>query len=190
MTTPTREPTTVYAGDTITWTKTVDDYPASEGWTLSYTFRSPNGVELSVDATASGDDYSVSVPTEQSAKLSPGLVKWTAFITDAGDTQRFTVGSGIMTVVANPESTEASPDPRSFARQALEAVEAAIKENAGRSEGSVTYPDGRTISYRNHAELLQLRRELLNEVRAEEQAAKMAAGLDSGAIVRIRFSAT
>jgi hypothetical protein len=36
---PTKEPLTIRAGDTIKWTKSIDDYKASDGWSLSCSFR-------------------------------------------------------------------------------------------------------------------------------------------------------
>ena len=49
---PTKEPLTIRAGDTIKWTKSLDDYKASEGWTLKYAFRGNAGT---VDITGSED---------------------------------------------------------------------------------------------------------------------------------------
>ena len=41
---PTKEPLTIRAGDTIEWTKSIDDYKASDGWTLKYSFRGTGGI--------------------------------------------------------------------------------------------------------------------------------------------------
>ena len=49
-TVPTKEPLTIRAGDTIEWTKSLDDYKASAGWTLSYSFRGTGGT---IDITSS-----------------------------------------------------------------------------------------------------------------------------------------
>ena len=37
-TVPTKEPLTIRAGDTIEWTKSIDDYKASNGWKLKYAY--------------------------------------------------------------------------------------------------------------------------------------------------------
>ena len=41
---PTKEPLTIRTGDTIEWTKSIDDYKASDGWTLNYSFRGTVGI--------------------------------------------------------------------------------------------------------------------------------------------------
>ena len=187
MTIQTREPSKAYAGDTISWTKAVADYPASEGWTLKYGLRSKDKLELTVTATASGDDYAAEITPAQSVGLPVGFLSWVAFVVKVGETERHTVGTGQLEILANPEEG-AGGQPLSTARQALEAVNAALIENAARPEGSITFSDGRTVSYRNHAELVQLRNVLMGEVRNEEKAAKIAAGMDSGSNIRIRFT--
>ena len=49
---PTKEPLTIRTGDTIKWTKSIDDYKASDGWSLSYSFRGTGGT---IDITSSAD---------------------------------------------------------------------------------------------------------------------------------------
>ena len=51
-TVPTKEPLTIRAGDMIKWTKSLDDYKASDDWTLKYSFRSTGGT---IDITSSAD---------------------------------------------------------------------------------------------------------------------------------------
>lgn len=189
MTIPTREPTKAYCGDTIAWTKTLNDYEASEGWTLKYAFRSKDRLELTVTATADGEGYSATITPADSAALPVGVLSWAAFVVNADESQRYTVATGTIEILINPAEGKGQ-EPLSTARQALEAVNVALIENAARPEGSITFSDGRTVSYRNHAELVQLRNALLSEVRNEEKAAKIAAGMDSGANIRIRFSAS
>jgi len=186
MSTPTREPSLAYSGDSITWTKTVADYPPSGGWTLKYSFRSKDRLELTATATTSGDGYAVTITPAQSALFPIGWMAWTSFVVNVGATERHAVGSGQIQIFNNPETGE-GVQPLSTARQALSAVDAALIENAARPEGSVTFPDGRTVSYRNHAELQSLRNSLLSEVRAEEVKARVASGKKSGSNIAITF---
>ena len=51
-TVPTKEPLTIRAGDTIEWTKSINDYKARDGWTLKYAFRGSAGT---IDITGSAD---------------------------------------------------------------------------------------------------------------------------------------
>ena len=64
--TATTEPARVTAGDTIAWTKTLSDYPASAGWVLAYTLINA-GAKITITAAASGDDHAVTVLAATSA---------------------------------------------------------------------------------------------------------------------------
>jgi hypothetical protein len=119
--------------------------------------------------------------------LPVGFLSWVAFVVNVGETERHTVGTGQIEILANPEEGSGI-QPLSFNRLALAAAEAALLENASRPEGSITFSDGRTVSYRNHAEIRQLIDDLRGKIRNEEKAAKIAAGMDSGSNIRIRFT--
>ena len=64
--TPTKEPLEIRAGDTVTWKKSVDDYRASDGWTLKYSLRG-NGETIDITSTASDDAHLVSETAATSA---------------------------------------------------------------------------------------------------------------------------
>ena len=51
---PTTEPTSIIAGDTLAWTKSLADYEASL-WTLTYYLRGPSA--QTITATTSGGDF-------------------------------------------------------------------------------------------------------------------------------------
>ena len=48
-----KEPTQIRAGDTIKWKQSIDDYRASDGWTLSYSFRGTGGT-IDITSTTEG----------------------------------------------------------------------------------------------------------------------------------------
>ena len=50
-----KEPTQIRAGDTIKWKRSVDDYKASDGWTLKYAFRGSAGT-IDITGSADGND--------------------------------------------------------------------------------------------------------------------------------------
>ena len=56
--TPTKEPETVRAGDTIKWKKSVSDYAASDGWTLKYSLRGQS-TAIDLTSTADGDEHPI-----------------------------------------------------------------------------------------------------------------------------------
>ena len=73
---PTTEPTELRAGDTWKWTRSLSDYPASI-WTLTYVLVQA-AVQKSITASASGDDFSVSVAKATTAAYAEGLWSWVA----------------------------------------------------------------------------------------------------------------
>src|SRR3990167_1080353 len=94
---PTTEPAEVRAGDTVEWTKSLGDYPASDGWTLKYAMRGPMVIDIT--ATASGSSYAVSVAKTVSALWIAGLYYWQAYVEKGSD--RHTVGTGRITIAPN-----------------------------------------------------------------------------------------
>jgi hypothetical protein len=184
-TTATREPTQIYAGDSATWIKSVPEYPASGGWTLTYTFKDWGGIKLQKDAVASGDDYQFTITPAESAQFESGVLAWGAVVSNADDSEIHTVATGAIQVMGNPQD---STDPRSAAKQALDAINAILPEIASRPEGVITYADGKSITYTSPEQLIKMRSMLIAEVRQEEKASRIAQGLDSGNNIRIRFS--
>jgi len=68
---PDREPTRIRAGDTITWRKTLSEFPASLGWVLYY--RLINTVaKQDITAAADGDAHLVTVTKAASAGYAAG----------------------------------------------------------------------------------------------------------------------
>lgn len=92
---PTTEPDLLFAGDTCKWTKTISDYPSSDGWTLVYSFRGPSAF-TDVTAATSGSGYAVTIPLATTTPLQAGGYTWSARVTKAGET--YTVGRGVLNV--------------------------------------------------------------------------------------------
>lgn len=127
MTVATIEPTSVRAGDSLAWTKTLDDYPAT-AWTLKYAFKNAS-LGFEITATASGSDHAVLVTPTTSAAYTAGTYAWQARVTNIADaTLKYTVDAGELTVAASLFTT-VSTDPldvRTFARKMLDQVELAL----------------------------------------------------------------
>lgn len=137
---PTEVPTTITAGETAEWKITLADYPADEGWTLSYAFlRYDSGMPITFDAGASDSDHLVSVGKDITQTWLPGDYNGQAFIASA--TERFKVWEGKLTV--NPDYVlSGGQDTRTIARKTLDAFDAAIlavakAQSSGRS-GSIS----------------------------------------------------
>lgn len=101
---PTQEPVSARAGDTWRWTRDLSDYPAPT-WALTYVLYSSTAL-FSIAATASGSTHSVDVPPATTAAYPAGRYDWVAHVSNGID--RFQVGTGVITVLANMAQTAAA----------------------------------------------------------------------------------
>lgn len=180
MATATTEPDVIVAGDTAKWLRSLDDYPASASWVLTYTLVSA-AQRYNFSATASGSDHLVTVAATTTAAWVAGTYTWRAQVSKAGEV--YTVGSGSIKV---RPSFSAATDGRSHARKALEAIEAVIE---GRATSEVLEYEiaNRRLKYIPLSELLQLRDRYRAEVAREDAAQRAAAGLPDTRRVFVRF---
>ena len=178
--TQTTEPTAVYAGDTVAWTKVLGDYPASV-WTLRYSLVRDGG-SIAITATASGDQHVVSVPAATSATWIPAEYVWTAYVTSGTD--RYTVETGTIQVKANP--TAGGYDSRSQVKRTLDAINALLE---GRTVSDVTSYSigGRSVSKMAISELLVWQSKYQSMYASEMAADRVARGLATGRKILTRF---
>jgi hypothetical protein len=179
---PTAVPASVNAGDTIQWTRSISDYPASSGWALSYVLINAAG-KISIAGSASGADFAVTVAAATSALWTPGTYDWREQVSKAGEV--FTTGSGRITV-APSFTTNATLDNRSKARQDLEMIDARL---GGSTLNLVAEYEiaGRRVKNYSIDELLVLRDRYAGMVAKEDAAANVAAGLPDRRRAYVRF---
>lgn len=170
-TTPTTEPTSIIAGDTAKWLKTLADYPASAGWTLVYTLINADH-KISISTTAQGDDHLVNVSAATTAAWHAGAYDWRAQATLVGEV--YTVASGRMTIGASFDAV-VKLDNRSSSRKMLDAVEAVMLKTASTNVQEYEIA-GRRLKHYSMGELLQLRDRLRGEVAREDAAINAANG--------------
>jgi hypothetical protein len=184
---PTTEPARVVAGDTLTWSKSLSDYPATI-WTLKYRGINAAG-KFDITATASGTDYLITVTAAASSAWVAGDYAWTAWVEKgSGPTaERVTVGSGTITVAANI-ATLNTLDARTDAAKILDQLMAAYKSYTA-SNGLVAEYEiaGRRMKYRSAADILEQIDRWKATVAAEKRAERIAAGLGGGNKVLVRF---
>jgi hypothetical protein len=178
---PSLEPAVVHAGDTLQWSRTLADYPASAGWVLSYVLINASR-RYTFEAQADGDAHRVTVAASASAGWAAGRYDWRARVARAGEV--FTVGEGRLEV--RPSLSAATHDGRSTARRALEAVEAYLADPARLDAASYEIA-GRKLSRYSLTELWAHRDRLRFEVGREEDAQRLAAGLPARGRVLVRF---
>jgi hypothetical protein len=182
---PTSEPTRFRAGDTVAWTKSLADFPASDGWILHYRFINQSH-KIDVTATASGSDHLVSIAAAVSALYIAGDYTWASWVTIGSD--RYTVETGRLTILPDLAAvTAAGFDSRSTAKKTLDLLDSALLTygaNAWTQEYSIA---GRTMRFRSAGEFMSLRSKLKLEVLQEENADRIKNGFRPRNRLNVRF---
>jgi len=182
---PTIEPTEFYPGDTLKWNRQdlSDDYPASEGWSLTYYFRGPEG-KFDISASADGDYFAVSVTPTTTATYKPGDYTWTTKVGLGSDV--YTIDHGSCTVQTDLATKGAGYDPRSHVKKVLDALEAAILKKASKDQLS-TSVDGISIQRMTPEQILLWYSKYKTMYKAELDAEKVSKGLATGNKILTRF---
>lgn len=177
METLTQEPAELTAGNTWTWTRAFDDFPAGT-WTLAYHFRNAtSNFDISGgEIVASGTTFVVTKAAAATASLTAGRYSWAAYATNGA--QRYLAASGEM-VVAPDMATAGPVDGRSTARQMLDAIEAYLVDPNNLSAARYAI-GGRSLDRWPRDKLLAERTRLRFEVQAEQ-------GVQGGPDSRRRF---
>lgn len=180
---PSIEPARIVAGDSVSWTRSVPDYPATDGWTLRYRLINADQ-KYDVAAAASGADYLVTVAAAVTAGWAAGDYSWQAYV-DGVSSERHTVAEGSITIQPDLAAQAAGYDARTHAQKTLAAIEAwLLNHDAAVASYQIA---GRSMAYIPTPELLRLRDKLRAEVRAELAAERVARGLDAGNRLYTRF---
>lgn len=168
---PTIEPQTFRAGDFLTWSKSLTDYPANAGWSLAYTLINAAG-KITINASVSGADHLVSVPAATTATYVAGGYTWMARVTKA--TEIYTIGQGSIEILPNLAAAGVlTYDGRSHAKIMLEAIEAAFEGRA--SSTQLEYEiSGRRVRNMTPEELIKWRSFYKAEVAKEANAESFA----------------
>ena len=176
---PTTEPSTITPGDTVKWTRSLPDYPASDGWVLTYELVNES-IRYALTATASGADHLVTVVASTSAVYMSGVYDWRARVRKEDEV--YTVASGRVTVRSGFGS---AIDARSEPRQALAAIEATLlgRGTAATAEYEIA---GRRLKYIPLPDLIRLRDRYRIDVAREDSAARAAAGLPNPGRIYVR----
>lgn len=163
--TPSRIPAELRAGDTITWRRTLADYPASDGWELRCTLVGPGAV-YNLVAVPDADGHVFTAPAATTAGWSPA--GYQALETAHKSGERYTLGSVRVVVLQDLAAASTGMDTRSHARKVLDSLNAWLESKAP-TAGEVQIADRRIRNY-DLAELLALRDRYAAIVRREEAA--------------------
>lgn len=155
-------PDRISAGTTVTYTRTLADYPASAGWTLTLYLAGPK--VLKAEAAASGDDHVVLLTAAQTATLEQGTYRWVERVTKAAEA--YDVASG--TIGVDPDLADAADGELQLSDEKLLALlDAAISGQV--TDGIASYQiGGRAVSKIPLTELTAMRNSLRNAVAAAQ----------------------
>lgn len=175
-------------GDTLNYATTVAGYAASDGWTLSFRLiPRTSGSAISITCTADDDDpdaHRAEVSAATTAAWAAGVYNWASWVSKASE--KYSVSTGVITLVADPRTATAPYDLRSDAQVALDNVRATIRGKASADVLKYTIA-GRSLERYPMAELIQLESKLSAEVAREMDAARIAAGLKSRRRIMLRL---
>lgn len=180
-------PTTIYAGDSLDFDTVVAGYSAADGWALTFRLvpQAQGGSPVSISTLANGEAHNANVSASTTASWGAGAYTWLAYVTKAGE--RFTVANGRLEIAANPATAAAGLDTRTHARKVLEAIDALIEGRATVDQEEISIA-GRSLKRIPVPDLIKLRQTYVAEVRREDDAARIAAGMGTSRRVYVRFA--
>ena len=181
---PTKEPLEIRAGDTVKWKKTVDDYRASDGWTLKYSLRG-NSTTIDLTSTASGDEHLISETPSTSAAWAAGHYDVVGYVEKTGE--RHTVYESRIEVLPDLVAAGDSYDGRTHVKKTLDNIESVLENRASKEVEESTI-EGVMIKRIPHDTLLMMRSKYLNWYQQEQAAERIKIGLGSSNHILTRFS--
>lgn len=172
--TPTIEPDEIRAGDTVTWLKSLPDYLANDSWVLSYRLISPSA-HYDILTTSSGSDHLAEVIAATTATYTPGEYTLIGWVTKASE--RYSIPSKKINVLPDLAAEAAGYDSRSNARKTLDLLDAALLAQGSNAWVQEYEISGRRMKFRSVGELMAFRDSVAAQVKAEENADRLKAGL-------------
>lgn len=187
---PDTEPTSITAGDTLEWTKSLSDYSAAD-YSLHYRLRGPENIDIADGCiTASGTDFEVVIPAATTVSWGAGEYVLYGWVTSAG-------GESIKVVETKVEikpdfrTAKSIIDARNHNKRTLDAIEAVIEGRAGRADKSYTISLGgheRSLESIPHNELIALHSRYEARVKQDEAADRVSKGQKGSNKINIRIT--
>jgi hypothetical protein len=178
---PTCEPDTFTAGETLQWTRSFPAYPAST-YTLKYALQM-GATLLTIVASASANDFAVTVADTTTAAFPPGVYLWTAFAETSGGATRTVIARGALTILPSPLIALGT----THASRMLGLIEAALENRIPNGLQS-TDIDGQRIDRIDVPSLFRLRDKYRAKVLAEQKLLAAQCGRRGRQSIGIRFT--
>ena len=124
-----RLPFTFRAGDTLQWTESHPEYPASNGWQIKYVLHNKNAHPITLESTADGDKHAFSKSAADTAGYDAGQYTYVRLaVKDSGaDQQRYTLSTGSVEIQINLGEA-GTADTRSFNQKMVDLLENVLLE--------------------------------------------------------------
>ena len=183
---PTREPDSIQAGDTLTWKRSLSDYPASS-WVLSYRLTSTTAQLATIAASADGDDHLVSVAPATTAAWTAGDYELRGQAYNSTTGAKHTVFVANVKILADLMAENASGnDQRTHAAKMVAKYETVL-EAMGTGTNQTISVDGETYSRKDEDRIRARLKEYRQEVANEESLERINRGQAPKGIHRIHF---
>jgi hypothetical protein len=186
---PTYEPREFAAGETPRWRKSLDDFPASEGWALDYYLRG-DGAGFDVQASADGDDFLVEVPADSTEGLTPGNYRWQGWVSKGAERYKVADAAAVVKQGFVAVGEDATVDTRSQVKRILDAIDALLEGKATKDQQQYTIAGGggyRMLMRIPVSELIHLRKEYARLYGAERRRERVKRGGSPFATIKVRF---
>ena len=165
----TYEPRVIAAGDTLSWTRYLSNFPASAGWQLTYELRG-NGQAIEFTSTASGDSHVILVSASTTATWLPASYVMEGYAGNIASGERQRIFLNNLTVGINLPASAPDVDVKTHAQKMVELIQA-VQSGKNRHDILESDVEGTRIKRLSPKELreeynywLQIRQ---NEVRVE-----------------------
>lgn len=174
-------PDTFRAGDSVSWTESLSEYPASAGWELKLRLLWSSGMAVAITATTSGNDFAIALTASDTATWDAGSATLVSWVTKG--TERVTLAERDVTILPNL-AIATTHDGRSRAVKGLADARAALDAYMAAGQIHVAEYDiaGRRMKFRTSEEITDLISYYEREVAKENAAAAILQGQTPGRI--------
>lgn len=180
------EPTSIRAGDSLTWDRSLPAYPASAGWSLKYRLLFPAGTAVDITTTGVADLYSVALTAASTAGWTTGAATLLAYLEKgAGPSlERITLSQNSVTILPALYAA-ATLDNRTQAVKALADARTALAAYMANGQAHVAEYEiaGRRMKFRIASEITDLIAYYEREVAKERVALAIQSGGTPGRVL-------
>lgn len=181
-----REPREFTAGETVTWSKSLEDYSAADGWALDYYFRGAGSFDVSAEAQADGSFLAI-IGADTEAQ--PGTYYFQGWVTKGGE--KHVVARGECKVLTGLSGDVDAYDGRSNAKKIVDAIDAMIAGKASLDQQEYTIGEGdstRALKRIPIPELIKLRETYARMVARERRRERTRRGGTLMQDMKVRFN--